>query len=409
MASEASITDTDRDGEADSVDNCPYYWNPEQWDADGDSIGNVCDECTDQDGDGFGDPGFPTNTCPEDNCPGFSNPDQLDSDGDGVGDICGGLECADVGGNGWAGLDDLSLFVDFLWYGGRAPVSMAVANSGGCNGVNVHDIVFTWSEAAHGWLNCFDSSDCPPYSVGGISLDHVEGVCGTDSMVTGQLVRMYLRMHGDDSVRFDGIANGFRVWSPTGAEWDRTTVTELIDFAQWPPVFDVVQSVSLVGADGASSDTIAFGYMGMLPPHTGISPGFDSVTHVIEIGPIPDEYSGGEICLDSCWYPPGGDWMWAAHGPYSAPYTPSWDGPHCFVIYNCCDLRGDINRNGSGPDITDLVYLVSYMFQAGPQPPCLNSADINGDDGDVPDISDLVYLVTYMFQSGPAPAPCPQQ
>jgi hypothetical protein len=47
------------------------------------------------------------------------------------------------------------------------------------------------------------------------------------------------------------------------------------------------------------------------------------------------------------------------------------------------------------------------MFQAGPQPPCLNSADINGDDGDVPDISDLVYLVTYMFQSGPAPVPCP--
>jgi hypothetical protein len=76
------------------------------------------------------------------------------------------------------------------------------------------------------------------------------------------------------------------------------------------------------------------------------------------------------------------------------------------VIYNCCDLRGDVNRDGSGPDITDLVYLVSYMFQAGPQPPCMNSADINGDDGDVPDISDLVYLVTYMFQSGPAPVPC---
>ena len=67
--------DTDRDGVADSIDNCPDYWNPEQYDADEDGIGNVCDECTDQDGDGYGDPGFPTNTCLEDNCPGFANAD----------------------------------------------------------------------------------------------------------------------------------------------------------------------------------------------------------------------------------------------------------------------------------------------------------------------------------------------
>jgi len=34
-------------------------------------------------------------------------------------------------------------------------------------------------------------------------------------------------------------------------------------------------------------------------------------------------------------------------------------------------------------------------------------ADINGDGGCDPDISDLVYLVSYMLSSGPAPVACP--
>jgi len=44
--------------------------------------------CYDTDGDGFGDPLHPENQCPEDNCPFVYNPDQEDSDGDEVGDSC---------------------------------------------------------------------------------------------------------------------------------------------------------------------------------------------------------------------------------------------------------------------------------------------------------------------------------
>jgi hypothetical protein len=59
------------------------------------------------------------------------------------------------------------------------------------------------------------------------------------------------------------------------------------------------------------------------------------------------------------------------------------------------------------------------MFQNGPPPPCNEpylpdcpdyyypEADIDGSGSCAPDIVDLVWLVTYMFQNGPPPVPCP--
>jgi len=65
----------------------------------------------------------------------------------------------------------------------------------------------------------------------------------------------------------------------------------------------------------------------------------------------------------------------------------------------CGDVDGD---GGDGPDISDLVYLVSYMFDFGPPPPYPELADVDGSGGNL-DIADLVYLVDYMFMSGPPP------
>jgi hypothetical protein len=89
-------TDTDGDGFANpgfpasacSVDNCPTVVNPEQTDTDADATGDACDPCTDSDGDSFGDPGIPASTCRADNCAFVANPSQLDADGNGIGDFC---------------------------------------------------------------------------------------------------------------------------------------------------------------------------------------------------------------------------------------------------------------------------------------------------------------------------------
>ncbi len=117
----------------------------------------------------------------------------------------------------------------------------------------------------------------------------------------------------------------------------------------------------------------------------------------------------------------GGTFQWTAPSPgtgevtlYIAGLQGGYDGLNSALTLaateasGCCipPLRGNVDYDPSvAIDISDLVYLVDYMFTGGPVPPCIEEADMNGDA--VIDISDLVWLVDYMFTGGPPPADCP--
>ena len=66
-----------------------------------------------------------------------------------------------------------------------------------------------------------------------------------------------------------------------------------------------------------------------------------------------------------------------------------------------CIGAGDCNNDGI-IDVGDVVYLINYLFKAGPEPitgKWVGDCNANG----IVNAGDVVYLINYLFKSGPAP------
>jgi len=92
-------------------------------------------------------------------------------------------------------------------------------------------------------------------------------------------------------------------------------------------------------------------------------------------------------------------YYWHVRGKDSVGHSSSYqESPFTFIYTgNVC---GDINGNG-GVNISDVTYLVAFLFGGGPEPVPFLAGSVNGDY--VVNISDVTYLVAYLFGGGPVP------
>ncbi len=67
---------------------------------------------------------------------------------------------------------------------------------------------------------------------------------------------------------------------------------------------------------------------------------------------------------------------------------------------SCCQLAGDANQDGRS-NISDITFLIAFIFTGGSAPKCRDQADANGDNR--VNITDVTSLVAWVFSGGPGP------
>ncbi len=96
-------------------------------------------------------------------------------------------------------------------------------------------------------------------------------------------------------------------------------------------------------------------------------------------------------------------YYWRVAGVSLCPNNP-WSAARSVTV--CAFKPGDADGNGFA-NISDVVYLIGYIFSGGAAPQPLQAGDANCDEA--VSISDAVYVINYIFGGGQAPCdPCSQ-
>jgi hypothetical protein len=323
-------------------DNCPDVYNPNQDDHDGDDVGDSCDTCTDTDGDGYGNPGFPENICVLDNCPTVFNPNQEDADSDGIGDSCDvcpyhpGVDCCNpIGSN--VPPEITSPAVDTTTPSSNAFVYIAMASDSNCDGTGLTISFF----------------DIPYWCT--VSGDTLSGF-----------------------VECDYADTSFKVTASDGDLADTLEVTVLI--SNFPPAITPIEDTVLV----RFTDSFIY-YPAIVDPDNEVHtityleyPHWCSIQNDSVVGTAPDT-----VFLEN---------LTVIAQDYCNADTLS------FMVLTF--LRGDANGDRA-INISDVVYLINYLFVGGSVPQPWQAGDVNCDG--MINASDVVYLINYLFIGGPPP------
>jgi hypothetical protein len=100
----------------------------------------------------------------------------------------------------------------------------------------------------------------------------------------------------------------------------------------------------------------------------------------------------------------GKNWYTAKKNELGNIFLDGDDNGRIDLCQGCCNLMGDIDHNGVVNGM-DAVYFVNWLWNDGPEPPCMDEVNIDGLGGVTG--MDVVYLVNYLWNDGPDPVPCP--
>ena len=172
---------------------------------------------------------------------------------------------------------------------------------------------------------------------GGITLDHMDGLNPGDpsQVLTNVDVCWHFKLTNGTGMNITGSTNGFAVWMVGGSP--RTVATLDTHALGWPVMYDLVVAI-YSDADGTGIDVVGFGGAKLMSD--GLPVGFEQeVWHVcVQALPAAD---GDTLCIDSAFYPPGGEWIWATA---TGTLYPGWDGPHCFEVYDIPNLPPEFDN-----------------------------------------------------------------
>jgi len=189
-----------------------------------------------------------------------------------------------------------------------------------------------------------------------LNMDSTYGITG-GQMQVGTKVTFFIKWTTGDSppdLNILGSSNGFRVYSNDGATWDTLTHVPYWDltdclcvipyFPGWdaPPYYNDNLFVNeYYGTPGQGADTVGFGGNSSFPS-PGIPAGFSEFVYAISFTPQPGS-ENKTICIDSCFYPPGGEWVWSSDTGAFGEIKPAWNGPHCYPVSGASAVteRGD--------------------------------------------------------------------
>jgi hypothetical protein len=166
---------------------------------------------------------------------------------------------------------------------------------------------------------------------GVISLDKVTNLIGPNQIKAAENMRFILRFNNNTGRKVD-ISNGFRVWSPDGAVWDSTTFDTIGEVvageSRFGLYFNVAFSLIEDNCDGVGMDTVGILGAGIPTQAARQLPiGYNDTALAITAWSDDLRSVGKTICIDTCFFQPGGTWKWVRiEGGTEYNFYPAFQG-----------------------------------------------------------------------------------